>query len=85
MTILVQWTEEPAITIIPPQIRKVLMNYQRFFEEAIDQVHAERRYRVFADIERIAGSFPRAIWRANGSSQSLSFLAWVRKRLAFTA
>ena len=28
------------------------MNYQRFFEEAIDQLHAERRYRVFADLER---------------------------------
>ncbi|TPJ38792.1 hypothetical protein FJ434_23355, partial [Mesorhizobium sp. B2-5-13] len=26
------------------------MNYQRFFEEAIDQLHAERRYRVFADL-----------------------------------
>ncbi|RWC01067.1 MAG: hypothetical protein E5X49_07925, partial [Mesorhizobium sp.] len=24
------------------------MNYQRFFEDAIDQLHAERRYRVFA-------------------------------------
>ena len=34
------------------------MNYQRFFEEAIDQLHAERRYRVFADLERIAGRFP---------------------------
>ena len=44
----------------------VQMNYQRFFEEAIDQLHAERRYRVFADLERIVGQFPRAIWRANG-------------------
>ncbi len=40
------------------------MNYQRFFEEAIDQVHAERRYRVFADLERIAGRFPSALWRS---------------------
>ncbi len=48
------------------------MNYQRFFEEAIDQVHAERRYRVFADLERIAGSFPRAIWRANGKAQEIT-------------
>ena len=39
------------------------MNYVRFFEEAIDQLHSERRYRVFADLERIAGAFPRAIWR----------------------
>lgn len=55
----------------PPQIWKVGMNYQRFFEEAIDQVHAERRYRVFADIERIAGSFPRAIWRSNGRAEEI--------------
>jgi 5-aminolevulinate synthase len=48
------------------------MNSQRFFEEAIDQVHAERRYRVFADIERIAGSFPRAIWRANGKAEEIT-------------
>ena len=48
------------------------MNYQRFFEEAIDQIHAERRYRVFADIERIAGSFPRAVWRANGRAEEIT-------------
>jgi 5-aminolevulinate synthase len=48
------------------------MNYQRFFEEAIEQVHAERRYRVFADLERIAGSFPRAVWRANGDAQEIT-------------
>ncbi|MGE0283227.1 MAG: 5-aminolevulinate synthase [Rhizobiaceae bacterium] len=39
------------------------MQYERFFAEAIDQLHSERRYRVFADLERIAGAFPRAIWR----------------------
>ncbi|MCX8572432.1 MULTISPECIES: 5-aminolevulinate synthase [Hyphomicrobiales] len=48
------------------------MNYQRFFEEAIDQIHAERRYRVFADLERIVGKFPRAIWRANGRAQEIT-------------
>src|SRR5918995_2776246 len=48
------------------------MNYPRFFEEALDQVHAERRYRVFADLERIAGSFPRAIWRSNGRAQEIT-------------
>ncbi|WP_315918597.1 5-aminolevulinate synthase [Mesorhizobium sp. SP-1A] len=48
------------------------MNYRRFFEEAIDQLHAERRYRVFADLERIAGKFPRAIWRANGRAQEIT-------------
>lgn len=48
------------------------MNYQRFFEEAIDQIHAERRYRVFADLERIAGSFPRAIWRSGGEQKEIT-------------
>ncbi|WP_202330597.1 5-aminolevulinate synthase [Mesorhizobium sp. L-8-3] len=47
------------------------MNYQRFFEEAIDQIHAERRYRVFADLERIAGSFPRAIWRSGDEAKEI--------------
>jgi len=42
------------------------MNYRRFFEEAIDQLRAERRYRVFANLERIVGRFPRAIWRPEG-------------------
>jgi 5-aminolevulinate synthase len=48
------------------------MNYQRFFEDAIDQLHAERRYRVFADLERIVGSFPKAIWRANGEAREIT-------------
>jgi len=56
----------------PSQTWEDDMNYQRFFEEAIDQLHAERRYRVFADLERIAGRFPRAIWRANGRAEEIT-------------
>ena len=56
----------------PPVNWEPVMNYQRFFEEAIDQIHAERRYRVFADLERIAGQFPRAIWRANGHAAEIT-------------
>ncbi|MGE0502124.1 MAG: 5-aminolevulinate synthase [Rhizobiaceae bacterium] len=48
------------------------MNYQRFFEEAVDQVHAERRYRVFADLERIAGRFPRALWRSEQGEREIT-------------
>jgi 5-aminolevulinate synthase len=40
------------------------MDYQSIFEAAIAALHAEKRYRVFADLERIAGRFPRAIWHA---------------------
>jgi 5-aminolevulinate synthase len=38
------------------------MGYDRFFAEAIAQLRDERCYRVFADLERIAGRFPHSIW-----------------------
>src|SRR6185437_4775083 len=38
------------------------VNYRAYFADALDRLHAERRYRVFADLERIAGRFPHAIW-----------------------
>ena len=38
------------------------MIYDHFFSAALTRLHEERRYRVFADIERIAGRFPHAIW-----------------------
>lgn len=37
------------------------MDYHRFFSDALDALKAERRYRVFADIERIVGRFPHAL------------------------
>lgn len=40
------------------------MNYKSFFDNALDRLHEERRYRVFADLERIAGRFPLTIWHA---------------------
>ena len=39
------------------------MDYRGIFEDAIDALRHEKRYRVFADLERIAGKFPRAIFR----------------------
>ncbi|MER2268904.1 hypothetical protein ABS774_28025, partial [Methylobacterium oxalidis] len=38
-------------------------DYEGHFRAALDRLHGERRYRVFADIERIAGRFPTANWR----------------------
>jgi 5-aminolevulinate synthase len=37
------------------------MNYEQFFAEQISGLKSEGRYRVFADLERQAGSFPRAL------------------------
>jgi hypothetical protein len=33
------------------------MNYDEFFADAIGRLWHERRYHVFADLERIAGRF----------------------------
>ena len=34
------------------------MNYDVFFANALGRLQDERRYRVFADLERQAGRFP---------------------------
>jgi 5-aminolevulinate synthase len=49
------------------------MNYRSIFETAIGSLKAEKRYRVFADLERLAGRFPRAIWRkADGEMREIT-------------
>src|SRR5204862_6005189 len=40
------------------------MNYNAFFTDALARLRDERRYRVFADLERLAGRFPHAIWHS---------------------
>jgi 5-aminolevulinate synthase len=40
------------------------VNYHGYFADALGRLRGERRYRVFADLERIAGRFPHAIWHS---------------------
>jgi 5-aminolevulinate synthase len=40
------------------------MTYDQYFTDALAKLKAEKRYRVFADLERIAGRFPHALWHS---------------------
>jgi 5-aminolevulinate synthase len=40
------------------------IDYRDYFTGALARLRAERRYRVFADLERIAGRFPHALWHS---------------------
>ena len=45
-------------------------DYRSAFQSAVDRVRDEGRYRVFADLKRRAGEFPRATWTADDGRQS---------------
>src|SRR6267142_5103030 len=70
------------------------MDYEGFFKQRLDVLHAEGRYRVFADLERRCGRFPRAfdhrigaevtVWCSNdylGMGQHTAVLAAMRETL----
>src|SRR6201986_1536467 len=48
------------------------MDYKAAFTSALEQVRQEGRYRVFADLKRHRGEFPRATWtRDDGAQQDV--------------
>ena len=51
------------------------MDYRSLFEDAVDALRQEKRYRVFADLERIAGRFPRAVFR-DGADNAREITIW---------
>lgn len=42
------------------------INYKQYFEDAIEKVKSEGRYRIFTDLARQAGEFPKAISYSTG-------------------
>jgi 5-aminolevulinate synthase len=50
----------------------ISMNYDAFFQSALDGLKQEGRYRVFADLERQKGGFPRATRHTNGSTHDVT-------------
>jgi 5-aminolevulinate synthase len=55
--------EKRPVSVVAGESNQI-MDYESFFETALGRLRDERRYRVFADLERIAGRFPRAIWHS---------------------
>ena len=37
------------------------MNYNNFFKDELNKLRSQGNYRVFADLEKIAGNFPQAL------------------------
>ncbi|MEZ5897519.1 MAG: 5-aminolevulinate synthase [Parvularculaceae bacterium] len=50
----------------------VTFDYNKAFADAVKAVRAEGRYRVFADIERIRGEFPRAMYYGGGAPRHIT-------------
>ncbi len=49
-----------------------MFDYDSHFERAVDALREERRYRIFADLERQVGRFPKAIYRRDGESRDIT-------------
>jgi 5-aminolevulinate synthase len=58
-----------ADDILPPP------RYADIFAAALDRLHEEKRYRVFADLERVSGRFPHALWHRDGA-EAREIVVW---------
>jgi 5-aminolevulinate synthase len=48
------------------------IDYQAFFADHLDRLHDEGRYRVFAELERVVGAFPRARFHQGGKTRDVT-------------
>ncbi|WP_417829136.1 5-aminolevulinate synthase [Thalassospira sp.] len=52
------------------------MNYNTFFKDALAGLKAEGRYRVFANLERIVGKFPKALYHPENGEAPREITVW---------
>jgi 5-aminolevulinate synthase len=53
-----------------------MVNYNEAFQAAVAAVRVEGRYRVFADIERIRGRFPTALYHPESGEEAREITVW---------
>ncbi len=56
-------------TIAISERTNILFDYKAAFENSVEQVRSEGRYRVFADLKRVQGRFPQAVRRREDGSE----------------
>jgi len=54
------------------QYRSVKMNYEAFFTDALASLRKAGNYRIFADLERHAGSFPSATYHGRQEAETIT-------------
>jgi 5-aminolevulinate synthase len=52
------------------------MDFEQFFRDRLGELKAEGRYRIFADLERQAGRYPRALWRERPDGPAREIAIW---------
>lgn len=58
------------------QAKETSMNYNTFFKDALAGLKAEGRYRVFANLERIVGKFPKALYHPDNGEAPREITVW---------